>query len=96
MRLLFGPKLAVYILERGWHPPQQFTRRPDGRLEMRLETTGRQELTRWVLARIPDVQVLAPKSLKDRIEGKLRDGLRRLEGIERVSTSGSSGQTAEL
>ena len=96
VRLLFEPKLAVYIMERDWHPSQQFTRRPDGRVEMRMETTGRQELTRWVLSWMPDVRVLAPKSLKARIEEKLRDGLARQSGIEESSTSSSSGQAAEL
>jgi hypothetical protein len=43
---------------------------------MRLETTGRKELVRWVLSWMPDVKALAPKSLRDRIAGKLRDGLR--------------------
>ena len=96
VRLLFEPKLAVYIMERDWHPTQTFTRLPDGRVEMRLETSGRKELIRWVLSWMPDVQVLAPKSLKDRIEEKLQDGLRWQEGIEEVSTSSSSGQAAEL
>lgn len=77
VRLLFEPKLAVYIMERDWHPSQSFKKRPDGRVEMRLETSGRKELIRWVLSWMPDVQVLAPKSLKDRIEEKLRDGLTR-------------------
>jgi len=49
--------------------------RPDGRVEMRLETTGRKELIRWVLSWMPDVKVLASKSLHDRIAEKLRDGL---------------------
>ena len=77
VRLLFEPKLAVYIMERDWHPSQTFIRRPDGRVEMRLETSGRKELIRWVLSWMPDVQVLAPKTLKDQIEEKLRDGLTR-------------------
>jgi len=76
IRLLFEPKLAVYITERQWHPSQEFRTRPDGRIEMRLETTGRKELVRWVLSWMPDVKVLAPKSLRDRIAEKLRDGLR--------------------
>jgi predicted DNA-binding transcriptional regulator YafY len=96
VRLLFEPKLAVYIMEREWHPSQQFTRRPDGRVEMRLQTSGRKELIRWVLSWMPDVRVLAPKSLKDRIEEKLRDGLARQSGIEKISTSSSSGQAADL
>ena len=76
VRLLFEPKLAVYITERQWHPSQEFRTRPDGRVQMRLETTGRKELVRWVLSWMPGVKVLAPKSLRDRIAEKLRDGLR--------------------
>ena len=76
VRLLFEPKLAVYITERQWHPTQEFRLHTDGRVEMRLETTGRKELIRWVLSWIPDVKVLAPKSLHDRIVEKLHDGLR--------------------
>jgi len=75
VRLLFEPKLAVYITERQWHPTQEFRTRTDGRIEMRLETTGRKELIRWVLSWMPDVKVLAPKSLHDRIVEKLQDGL---------------------
>jgi predicted DNA-binding transcriptional regulator YafY len=74
--LLFEPKLAVYITERQWHPSQESRTRPDGRVEMRMETTGRKELMRWVLSWMPDVKILAPKSLRDRITEKLRDGLR--------------------
>jgi predicted DNA-binding transcriptional regulator YafY len=76
VRLLFEPKLAVYITERQWHASQEFRTRADGRVEMRLDTTGRKELVRWVLSWMPDVKVLAPKSLRDRIAEKLRDGLR--------------------
>ncbi len=75
--LLFEPKLAVYISERQWHPSQTLKKRPDGRVELRMETTGRKELGRWVLSWMPDVRVLAPRSLRDRITLKLTDGLRR-------------------
>ena len=67
IRLLFEPKLAIYISERQWHPSQTLKKRPDGRVELRMETTGRKELVRWVLSWMPDVRVLAPKSLRDRI-----------------------------
>ena len=75
VRLLFEPKLAVYITERQWHPSQEFLAHPDGRIEMRLETTGRKELVRWILSWMPDVKVLEPKTLRDRIVEKLRSGL---------------------
>ncbi len=80
VRLLFEPKLAVYITERQWHATQEFRTRRDGRVEMRLETNGRKELIRWVLSWMPDVKVLAPKCLRDRITEKLRDGLRAQSG----------------
>jgi proteasome accessory factor B len=75
VRLLFEPKLAVYITERQWHPSQEFLTHPDGRIEMRLETTGRKELVRWILSWMPDVKVLEPKTLADRIVEKLQSGL---------------------
>ena len=74
--MLFEPKLAVYITERQWHPSQEFHMRRDGRVEMRFETTGRKQVVRWVLSWMPDVKVLAPKSLHDRVSEKLEAGLR--------------------
>jgi predicted DNA-binding transcriptional regulator YafY len=41
---------------------------------MRLETTGRKELIRWILSWMPDVKVLEPKRLRDRSMEKLRKG----------------------
>jgi predicted DNA-binding transcriptional regulator YafY len=76
VRLLFEPKPAAYITERQWHPSQVLRTRREGRVEMRLEATGRKELVRWISPRMPDVKVFAPKSLRDRITGKLQDRLR--------------------
>ena len=76
VRLLFDPKLAVYITEQQWHPSQEFHMRRDGHVEMRFETTGRKQVVRWILSWMPDVKVLAPKSLRDRVSEKLEAGLR--------------------
>ena len=67
--------MAAYIRERVWHSSQQLRERRDGRLEVRLETSGRKELTRWILSWMPNVQVLAPRQLKERINQRLRQGL---------------------
>jgi len=75
VQLLFEPKLAVYITERQWHPSQECHMRRDGRVEMRFETTGRKQVIRWILSWMPDVKVLAPKSLRDRVCEKLEAGL---------------------
>jgi len=42
---------------------------------MRLETSGHKELMRWVLSWVPDVEVLAPGSLRDRVREKLREAV---------------------
>ena len=73
---MFEPKLAVYITERQWHPSQAFHMRLDGRVLMSFKTTGRKQVIRWVLSWMPDVKVLSPKSLRDRVCEKLEAGLR--------------------
>ena len=52
------------------------TNHPDDPLYGPLETTGRKELVRLILSWIPDVMVLVPKRLRNRIAKKLDEGLR--------------------
>jgi predicted DNA-binding transcriptional regulator YafY len=59
-----------------WHPGQQLRERRDGRLEMRLETTGHKDLVRWILSWMPEVKVLAPPELKTRVVARLKEGLK--------------------
>jgi predicted DNA-binding transcriptional regulator YafY len=54
---------------------RQVRERRDGRLEIRLEAFGRKELTRWVPSRMPSVQVLAPRQLKERVKQRMRQGV---------------------
>ncbi len=72
--------VIVHRMRCGSAPPLQvFQKRRDGRVLMRFETTGRKEVIRWVLSWMPDVKVLGPKSLRDRIGEKLEAGLRSQE-----------------
>lgn len=75
VRLRFSPRVAEYIRRRIWHPSQQIMERRDGGLELRMTTTGWKEVVRWVLSWQPDVTVLAPKRLRERVEEKMREGL---------------------
>lgn len=75
VRLLFAREVATYIRERIWHPNQQMRERRDGALELRLETSSRKELTRWILSWLPHVKVLAPRLLQDRVRQRLHEGL---------------------
>ena len=67
--------MATYVGERVWHPSQQMRRRQNGTLELRLQTSSRKELTRWILSWMPHVRVLAPRQLRERVRERLRQGL---------------------
>jgi len=75
VRSLFAREVASYIRERAWHTSQELRQRRDGSPEMRLETSGRKELTRWILSWMPQVRVLAPLKLRDRVRERTRQGL---------------------
>ena len=75
VRLLFAPKVAAYIRHRVWHPTQRMRERRDGSVELSFETAGWKELVRWVLSWQPDVRVLAPAALRERVFEKLEQGL---------------------
>jgi predicted DNA-binding transcriptional regulator YafY len=77
VRLLFDKEVATYIRERVWHTSQELRDRRDGGVELRLKTSSRKELTRWILSWIPHVQVLAPRQLLDRVLQRMRLGLAR-------------------
>jgi len=75
VRLLFSKKIATYIEERQWHPTQKLIHRKGGALELRMKTRGWKELVRWILSWQPDVNVLAPQDLRERVHEKMREGL---------------------
>lgn len=75
VRLRFMPGISAYIKERVWHPTQQITERRDGSIELRMRTAGWKELVRWILSWQPDVHVISPKRLRERVAEKLRQGL---------------------
>ena len=77
MRLLFAREVATYIRERVWHASQELRQRRDGTLELRLQTSSRKELTRWIFSWMPHVQVLAPRQLREWVRQGMRQGLAR-------------------
>lgn len=76
VHIRFSRDVATYIAERMWHPSQQLALRRDGSLDVRMRVRGRKELIRWVLSWQPDAQVIRPASLRERVQQKLRAGLR--------------------
>jgi predicted DNA-binding transcriptional regulator YafY len=77
VRVRASPAIAAYMAERIWHPSQRVTRRRDGSVDIAFTTRGRKEVVRWVLSWQPDLKVLSPASLRDRVREKMEDALRR-------------------
>ena len=75
VRLRFSPAVAAYIAGRVWHPSQEIIERRDGSVELRMRTRGWKEMVRFVLSWQPDVTVLRPESLRERLIEKMRAGL---------------------
>ena len=67
--ILFEKRWAPYVEERTWHPSQQLTRKPGGRLELTMEVGGPAELRTWVLSFGSGARVLEPDTLRrERLE----------------------------
>ena len=59
--------MAAFIAERVWHPSQKLEFLPGGYLKMTLETSAWKPLVRFILSWIPDVEVVRPVNLRERI-----------------------------
>lgn len=67
VRIEFRPEAARPVKERTWHPTQRLTERPDGSIELVMNTAGLEEVYRWVMSFGPDAKVLAPPALAERV-----------------------------
>jgi predicted DNA-binding transcriptional regulator YafY len=68
----FGARLAEYVRERVWHESQSLEERSDGSVVLRMHVATGPELRSWVKGFLPDVKVLAPKSLREAIARDVR------------------------
>ena len=75
VHLRFSPSISTYVAERIWHPTQVMKKRKNGSVDMRFTTRGWKELVRWILSWQPDVVVVAPQELRERVIEKLKQGL---------------------
>jgi proteasome accessory factor B len=65
--LRFAPGVASRVTEATWHPTQGVHREADGSLTWRATVSGTVEIRAWILSWGPDVEVLAPASLRDEV-----------------------------
>lgn len=67
VKLRFLPKVAENVAEVQWHNTQKTTRNSDGSAIMEFRVDGLGEISWWILGYGDQVQVLAPKILREKI-----------------------------
>ena len=67
IKLRFLPKVANNVTEVQWHSTQKATRNTDGSATMEFRVDGLGEIIWWILGYGDQVQVLAPKILRNKV-----------------------------
>jgi len=74
--LRFAPSATRRIKETRWHPSQSLEETPDGGCILRLEITHPKEMVYWIRGWGPQVVVMAPDWLRERIAREARETAR--------------------
>lgn len=77
-KLRFSPERARWVALEQWHPKQRGRLLRNGRYLLEVPYADDRELVMDILRHVPEVEVLAPKSLRDRVAAKLRAGLEKM------------------
>lgn len=67
IKLQFMPKVANNVTEVQWHSTQKVTRNGDGSATVEFRVDGLGEISWWILGYGDQVQVIAPKALRERV-----------------------------
>ena len=73
VKLQVSSEIAHLIQERKWHVSQKITQHDDGKLTLELTVNTFRELTNWICSWGPQMEVLEPRSLRQRVAKTLRD-----------------------
>lgn len=77
--LRFTPERARWVADERWHPQQQGRFLPDGHFELRIPYSDPRELIMDILRYGPDVEVVAPVSLRQQVAERLHAALAHYE-----------------
>jgi predicted DNA-binding transcriptional regulator YafY len=78
-KLRFSPVAARWVSSESWHPKQRGSFDLDGGYILELPFSDDRELLRDILRHGPDVEVLAPQSLRDKVKAALVEAVRGYE-----------------
>ena len=80
VKLRFLPKVAHNVTEVQWHSTQKVTPNSDGSATVEFRVDGLGEITWWILGYGDQVQVLAPKVLREKIVEVAKNMIKLQEG----------------
>jgi predicted DNA-binding transcriptional regulator YafY len=92
--LRFAVAAAGEVAERRWHASQQLEWTRDGGLRLTLDVADGSELERWVLGFGPDVVVLEPRWLADRVRRLHLAAATPRRAAKRARSAGNVGTVA--
>jgi proteasome accessory factor B len=72
VELAFSPLVGPNVAEVNWHATQRVAWDEDGSVRFSVTVDGLDEIVWWVLGYGPEVRVVAPKELRDRVAGLAR------------------------
>jgi predicted DNA-binding transcriptional regulator YafY len=71
-KLRFTPARARWVRRETWHPEQKASFDKQGRYTLELPYSDDRELVMDILRHVPEVEVLAPKALRDKLMQRLK------------------------
>lgn len=74
-RLRFTPARARWVASEQWHPDQRGSVLPDGGYQLDVPYSIETELVMDILRHMPEVEVLGPPALRDKVRAKLKAAL---------------------
>ena len=77
--LQFSPDKARWVSKESWHPQQQSHFDADGNYILTFPYSDDRELVMDILRHVPEVTVLEPVALRDRVMFMLEEGIARMK-----------------
>jgi predicted DNA-binding transcriptional regulator YafY len=91
----FEKLVAKNVAEVAWHKTQRLVWRDDGRLDFHVRVSGINEISWWILGYGDQAEVLKPPALRELVERRCRQLLKRYAGGGAAETTARSSVDAE-
>jgi predicted DNA-binding transcriptional regulator YafY len=88
-KLIFEESASRWVANETWHPQQVMTPLPEGRMQLEVPFSHSQEILMDILRHGPNVEVVAPRSLRSEVAAAHREAALRYEAPRKAMAAGS-------